>query len=114
MQSLHAVIELESFLKRARAIMSDDERIGIVMFLATNPEAGISLGGGLRKVRVARKGGGKSGGYRTLYVFGGSTMPLFLMTVFAKNEKDNLTKAEQHALQRLVRTLLATRRPSHG
>jgi hypothetical protein len=114
MQSLHTVIELESFLKRARAIMSDDERIGIVTFLATNPEAGISLGGGLRKVRIARAGGGKSGGYRTLYVFGGSTMPLFLMTVFAKNEKDNLTKAEQAAAVALSKELLATYGAAEG
>jgi hypothetical protein len=32
---------------------------------------------------------------RTLYVFGGAHMPLFLLTVFAKNEKDNLSRAEQ-------------------
>jgi hypothetical protein len=57
---------------------------------------------------VAREGGGKSGGYRTLYVFGGTTMPLFLVTVFAKNEKDNLTKAEQAAAVALSKELLAT------
>ncbi len=108
MHSLHTVIELESFLKRARAIMSDEERVEIVTFLAANPEAGISLGGGLRKVRIAREGGGKSSGYRTLYVFGGSTMPLFLMTVFAKNEKANLTRAEQASAVALSKELLAT------
>ena len=74
--------------------MTDEEREGIVVFLAANPEAGISLGGGLRKVRIGREGSGKSGGYRTLYVFCGAHVPLFLLTVFAKNEKDNLTKAE--------------------
>jgi hypothetical protein len=88
--------------------MTDEEREGIVVFLATNPEAGISLGGGLRKVRVAREGGGKSGGYRTLYVFGGTHMPIFLLTVFAKNEKDNLTKAEQAAAVELSKKLIAT------
>jgi hypothetical protein len=108
MRRRHTVVELESFLKRARAIMSDEERIGIVTFLGANPEAGVPLGGGLRKVRIAREGGGKSGGYRTLYVFGGDTMPLFLLTVFAKNEKDNLTKSEQAAAVALSKTLLAT------
>ena len=88
--------------------MTDEEREGIVVFLATTPEAGISLGGGLRKVRIAREGGGKSGSYRTLYVFGGSHMPLFLLTVFAKNEKDNLTKAEQAAAVELSKKLIAT------
>lgn len=107
-QRLHTVIELESFIRRARAIMSDDERMGIVTFLAANPEAGVPLGGGLRKVRVARAGGGKSGGYRTLYIFGGSAIPLFLVTVFAKNEKGNLSKAEQAAAVALSKQLLAT------
>ena len=88
--------------------MTDEEREGIVVFLAANPEAGISLGGGLRKVRIAREGGGKSGGYRTLYVFGGTQVPLFLLTVFAKNEKDNLTNAEQAAAVELSKKLIAT------
>lgn len=108
MQGLQTVVELESFLKRAKAIMSDDERMGIVTFLAANPDAGVLLGGGLRKVRIARDGGGKSGGYCTLYVFGGVSMPLFLLTVFAKNEKDNLTKVGQAAAVALSKELLAT------
>jgi hypothetical protein len=110
MQGLQTVVELESFLKRAKVIMSDDERMGIVTFLAANPDAGVLLGGGLRKVRIAREGSGKSGGYRTLYVFGGVRMPLFLLTVFAKNEKDNLTQAEQAAAVALSKELLATYR----
>lgn len=105
---LQTVVELDTFIKRAKTIMSDDERLGIVTYLAGNPEAGIALGGGLRKVRVAREGSGKSGGYRTLYVFGGTHMPLFLLTVFAKNEKDNLTKAEQAAAVELSKRLIAT------
>jgi hypothetical protein len=107
MQGLQTVIELETFIKRAKAIMSDDERAGMVTFLAANPEAGVSLGGGLRKVRIPRSGGGKSGGYRTLYVFGGQAMPLILVTVFAKNEKDNLTKAEQATAVELSKRLVA-------
>ncbi len=87
--------------------MPDDERMGLVSFLAANPEAGISLGGGLRKVRIPRSGGGKSGGYRTLYVFGGTHMPLFLLTVFAKNEKDNLSRAEQADLTETSKRIIA-------
>ena len=87
--------------------MSEDERAEIVTFLAANPEAGVSLGGGLRKVRSPRSGGGKSGGYRTLYVFGGRHMPLILVTVFAKNEKGNLTKAELGAAVALSKKLIA-------
>ena len=86
--------------------MSDDERMEIVSYLAAHPESGVSLGGGLRKVRVARSGAGKSGGYRTLYVFGGVRMPLILVTVFAKNEKDNLTKTELAAAVALSKALV--------
>ncbi len=103
--ALQTVVELPEFIKRTKAVMSDDERIDVVNYLAANPEAGVSHGGGLRKVRVPRLGGGKSGGYRVIYVFGGQHLPLFLVTVFAKNEKGNLSKAEQAeaiALSKLI------------
>jgi DNA-binding XRE family transcriptional regulator len=46
-------------------------------------------------------------------MFGGSTMPLFLLTVYAKNEKGNLTKAEQAAAVTLSKQLLATLEREH-
>ena len=107
MANLQTAVELPEFLRRAKAIMSDEDRSALVDYIAANPEAGISLGGGLRKVRIARQGGGKSGGYRTICVFGGVHIPIFLVTVFAKNEKDNLTKAEQAELIAMSKALLA-------
>ncbi|GBR55168.1 translation repressor RelE/RelB/StbE [Neokomagataea thailandica NBRC 106555] len=107
MTKLQTVVELPEFIKRARAIMSDVERTGLINMLAREPAAGIFLGGGLRKIRFSRDGSGKSGGDRTLYVFGGTHMPIFLLTVFAKNEKDNFTKIEQtHPIQ-VSKTLVA-------
>lgn len=108
MNAMQTVVELAIFERQAKALMSDAERAAIVDFLAANPEAGVPLGGGLRKVRVAREGGGKSGGYRTLFVFGGVEVPVFLVGVFAKNVKDNLSRAEQAHLVQLSKTLLAT------
>jgi len=108
MTTLQTVVELPEFLRRAKAIMTEAERLGLVNYIAANPEAGVSLGGGLRKLRVPREGGGKSGGYRTIYVFGGTHMPIFLVTVFAKNEKDNLSKAEQASAIQLSKILLDT------
>jgi hypothetical protein len=107
MTTLQTVVELPEFLRRARAIMADDERSALVDFIAANPQAGVSLGGGLRKVRFARPGAGKSGGYRTVYVWGGAAIPIFLVTLFAKNEKDNLGKAEQAELVALSKALIA-------
>ncbi|MEP6868871.1 MAG: type II toxin-antitoxin system RelE/ParE family toxin [Novosphingobium sp.] len=108
MTDLQTVVELDSFIRRAKSIMPDTEREAIVNFIAANPEAGVSLGGGLRKVRFARTGSGKSGGYRTIYVYGGDTIPLFLITVFAKNEKDNLSPTERAIMVQTSKTLLAT------
>lgn len=108
MTSLQTIVELPEFLRRAKAIMTDDERAALVDYIAANPEAGVALGGGLRKVRIPREGGGKSGGYRTIHVSGGAHMPIFLVTVFAKNEKDNLTRTEQAAAVALAKALVAT------
>jgi hypothetical protein len=107
MTQLQTVVELPEFLRRAKAIMSDEQRDALVDFLAANPQAGIPLGGGLRKVRFARTGGGKSGGYRSVHVFGGTDIPLFLVTVFAKSERDNLTKGERADLVLLAKALTA-------
>lgn len=107
MTTLQTVVELPEFLRRAKGIMTDDERTALVDFVAANPDVGVALGGGLRKMRFARPGSGKSGGYRTVYVFGGRHMPIFLVTVFAKNEKDNLGRKEQAELVDLSKGLIA-------
>jgi len=107
MTKLQTVVELPEFQRRAKTVMSDDEREAAIVWIAENPEAGTSLGGGLRKVRIPREGGGKRGGFRTIYVFGGRHMPIFLVTVFAKNEKANLTSKEQAAAIELSKEIVS-------
>jgi len=87
--------------------MSEAELTVAISFIAANPEAGTPLGGGLRKVRIPREGQGKSGGFRTVYIFGGTHMPIFLVTVFGKNEKANLSRAEQTAAVNLSKQIIA-------
>jgi len=106
MSRMQTVVELPEFIRRASEMMTEADRLGLVDYIAANPEAGVSLGGGLRKVRLPRAGSGKSGGYRTVYVFGGTHMPIFLLTVFAKNEKDNLSKKELSAAIQLSKALI--------
>ncbi len=108
MTRLQTVVELPEFQRRAKATMSDREREAAIAFIAANPQIGVSLGGGLRKVRISRQDGGKSGGFRVIYVFGGSHMPIFLVTVFAKNERANLSRSEQAAAVALSKRILAT------
>ena len=106
MSRMQSVVELPEFIRRASEMMTEADRLGLVDYIAANPEVGVSLGGGLRNVRLPRAGSGKSGGYRTVYVFGGTHMPIFLLTVFAKNEKDNLSKKELSAAVQLSKALI--------
>lgn len=87
--------------------MKDEERAVLVDLLAVNPQAGDVMPGcgGARKLRFAKPGTGKSGGYRVITYFGGMNMPVFLLTVFGKNERVNLSKAERNGLAILVKRL---------
>lgn len=108
---LTTVVELAEFVRQAKAVMTEAERRELVDYLAANPEAGVSLGGGLRKVRFAREGGGKSGGFRSVHYYQAERdLPVFLMTVFAKNDKANLTKTEEAAMAAVVERIVAAYR----
>src|SRR5262249_34283945 len=113
------VVETATFIRQAHGRLSDDERSAVVDYLALHPEAGIVMEGtgGVRKLRWAVQGRGKSGGVRVVYYHYSTTMPLFLLSVFAKNEKANLTDAEKREAKKLVKVLVETyagRGGSHG
>lgn len=92
------VVETPEYLAAAKGVLSDAERIKVVDTVAANPKSGVSLGGGIRKMRGARQGRGKSGGARVVFLFAGENLPVFLLTVFAKNEKADLNPRERAAL----------------
>jgi hypothetical protein len=105
------VIETPEFQRRARSLMSEDERLALIDFVARNPLSGVSIGGGVRKFRFAREGGGKSGGYRVIHFFSEMEgLPIFLITVFAKNEKANLSARETELVKQLGDALVASYR----
>lgn len=97
------------YLRAAKAFYSEAEREEIVLAIAANPKAGdlIPGTGGYRKLRFARSGMGKRGGARVIYLYGGEDFPIFLITVYAKSEKGNLSKAEQNALAKMARSFFA-------
>lgn len=105
---MQTVIETASYLRAAKgAGMSEDERTAAVDFVAADPDGGDVMQGtgGVRKARVAGRGKGKSGGYRIVWYFGGGDIPVFLLTVFDKGEKANLTQGERNALRQMTATL---------
>jgi hypothetical protein len=109
MDALLTVAETPEYLRCAGRLLSSAERAGVVEWLAANPAAGdlIRGTGGVRKLRWARGGRGKSGGVRVIYYFHSQAMPLYLLTVFGKNEKADLSNAERNELAALTRLLKA-------
>ena len=103
---LMTVAETSDFRRKASALLDEEEHNALIDFLADNPEAGdvIRGSGGVRKIRWAMPGRGKSGGVRVIYYFHSYEMPLWLLTLFAKNERANLSNDEVNLLARLVAT----------
>ena len=107
---LITVAEVPEYIRRAAKLLSQLERDELVEYVAANPKAGdlIQGTGGVRKLRWARSGRGKSGGARVIYYFHSETLPLYLLTVFGKGEKADLSQAERNELAKLVQILKAT------
>jgi hypothetical protein len=94
LKAWNTVVETKGFEAKAAKLFSQEEIEEIKTMLARNPECGdvIPGAGGVRKVRVPASGRGKRGGARVIYYFLNDGAPIFLFTVFAKNEKDDLDK----------------------
>ena len=108
---MQTVVETNAFLTAAKSAgMSEDERSQVVTLLALDPMRGVvpSGWGGARKFRFARPGKGKSGSYRIVTAYCGPGAPVFLITVFGKGEKANLSRAEANELAKLVKKLCAS------
>ena len=105
-----SVVETPEFLTATRRIMDEEERGLLVDYLARNPLAGdlVQGTGGVRKLRWALDGRGKSGGARVIYYYHGEAMPLFALTAYAKNERADLSQADRNDF-RLLTTLLVAR-----
>jgi hypothetical protein len=112
---MHTIVELPEYLRQAERLLSERERQVLVDYLAVHPKAGVIMQGtgGIRKLRWARAGMGKRGGVRVIYYYHNEQIPLYLLTVFGKGAKDDLTPSERHALRALVRTLIETWRKPH-
>lgn len=109
---MQTVVETPSYLSDAERLFSPDERKAIVDRLAADPTCGVIVpgGGGVRKVRFGFGGRGKSGGARIIYLSSGEDLPVFVLAVYAKNDKVNLSMAERNALGKMVTEMVRSYR----
>ncbi|WP_305669011.1 type II toxin-antitoxin system RelE/ParE family toxin [Falsiroseomonas sp.] len=101
---MHSVIETPSFTRRSDALLSQAERAALIATLAMNPEAGdVMVGlGGVRKLRWAPAGRGKSGAFRVIYYLLNEGRPVLAIFLYGKNEQADLTPAQRKAVMQLV------------
>lgn len=104
------IAEVPEYIREVEKHLSGIERQDILSYLAAHPKAGdlIEGTGGIRKLRWGKGGRGKSGGVRIIYYYHSDLMPLYLLSIFAKNAQTNLSKAERNDLAKLVNILVST------
>jgi hypothetical protein len=104
-------VETRVFTARMKGRMTDEELRGLQNELLAEPEKGdlIRGCGGLRKIRsgATARGKGKRGGIRVIYLNIPEAERIDLLTVYGKDEKDDLSAAEKRVLRKLVAELRA-------
>jgi hypothetical protein len=98
-------VETPIFTSVIDRLIDDEAYRGLQIAIMLRPEQGpvIRGGGGLRKLRWARPGGGKSGGVRVIYFWAPAEEAFYMLYAYAKNEQGDLTPAQTRALGQLVR-----------
>lgn len=92
--------------------LTDDDLGALQQELIINSQKGDLMQGtgGLRKMRFAFEGKGKSGSARVCYVDFAVYEKIYLITAYPKSEKENLSKAERNAIATMIAQLEKTLR----
>jgi Uncharacterized protein conserved in bacteria len=101
-------VETMEFQSRWKALgMTEDDLQELQNFLLEHPDAApvVQGTGGVRKLRWAREGKGKSGGLRTIYIDMRASAHIYLLTAFGKDEKADLSPDEKKVIKAYVKGL---------
>ena len=100
-------IETPVFTRQIQLLISDDEYAVLQRELSEDPQVGALVrgGGGIRKMRFALPGRGKSGGIRVIYYWLREDGQIYMLLAYPKSEKDNLTDRETAVFRELVKEL---------
>jgi hypothetical protein len=102
------LFESPIFSRYRDAYLTDDEYLRLQLALISQPTSGdvVPGSGGLRKLRWRGSGRGKRGGIRVIYYYFAADEQIYLLTVYAKAEMKDLTRAQLRALSKLIETEL--------
>ncbi|MFT8246615.1 addiction module toxin RelE [Roseomonas sp. BN140053] len=108
---MHAVLETPIFSRQADSLLSREERAEMVAVLAADPMTGDVIPGlgGIRKLRWAPKGRGKSGAFRVIYYVLTDDMPVLALLIYGKNQQTDLSPAQRDAVVRLTQAMKGSR-----
>jgi len=97
-------IEAVAFTRYIYEYLSDDEYAGLQSYLLQYPDSGkvVPGSGGIRKVRWAIAGKGKSGGVRVIYYFKKQEDEIWLLTIYSKSEVENIPA---HVLRQIAKEI---------
>lgn len=98
------IVESPIFQRIWPKYWDEEERAEFATFIALNPESGsvIRGSGGVRKVRWAREGTGKSGGVRVIYLTRNEAGEIYLLTLYAKSESENISPSTLKEIRRAL------------
>ena len=105
---MQTLVPIGTFEDKARRLLGKAGFDGMLDLLARRPKAGrvIQGTGGLRKVRIARPGKGKSGVTRVIYYYHNVDKPMLLLLIYAKADQENMTDAQKAQLKRHVDAII--------
>ena len=103
------VVETSAFSRRAEKLLSAEEHEELFFYLALHPQSGDEIPGtgGVRKVRYAARGKGKSGGVRVIYYFFDEENPIYAIFLYGKNEQANLSPEQKREVAGFAATIKA-------
>jgi mRNA-degrading endonuclease RelE of RelBE toxin-antitoxin system len=106
---VQSVIETSIFARRADALLTREEKMELIGLLAADPLAGdvIPGTGGVRKLRFAASGRGKSGAYRVIYYVLDEDQPILALLIYGKGERVEMSPEQRRAVSRLAAEMKA-------
>jgi hypothetical protein len=98
------IVSLSAYESQVSALLDEQERIAMEFFIACAPEDHpvIQGSGGFRKARWARRGHGKSGGFRVIYFFLAKPGRIYMAGIYAKSRKQTLSAEDRKGLSKLA------------